>query len=454
MIENGFYSDLASLVKEDISSKRFLLGVSGGIDSICMAELFFRSPIPLQFAIAHVNFSLRGVDSDLDMEFVKSWAEQRNIPFYSTVVDTHKYMEEHSVSTQMAARDIRYSWFNQLMQEHQFDFLAIAHNLNDNAETMLLNMLRGSGLRGIAGIPAINGKIIRPLINFTREEIQEYVSSLGIVYRDDVTNFESNYARNRVRNVIFPELQQINPSFLHTLHKDSFYLRQSSDILDELYIQRKGEILSVEADRTLISLSALMSYSHPEYWLYRIISEYDFNSAQAEDVFNAVKSSGVGRMFYSVSHQLIIDRDTLNIYKLEDESVVKFVIRHPGKFYFKGRGLTIKIYPKSKFFSPKSRFEGQMFLDADKVTFPILCRTWHSADRFRPLGMRLGEKKLSDFFIDEKLDRHQKDNIPIFISQNKIVALIGLRPDDRYKITPRTKMVMEIRLSSSVAQPE
>ena len=158
MIESAFDNELTSLVEGDISSKTFLLGVSGGIDSICMAELFYRSSLSPKFAIAHVNFSLRGIDSELDMEFVSSWAAQRNIPFYSKVADTYQYVEENSVSTQMAARDIRYKWFGELMEEHQFDYLAIAHNLNDNAETMLLNMLRGSGLKGIAGIPA---KIIR-----------------------------------------------------------------------------------------------------------------------------------------------------------------------------------------------------------------------------------------------------------------------------------------------------
>ena len=446
MIESAFDNELTSLVDGDISSKTFLLGVSGGIDSICMAEMFYRSSLSPKFAIAHVNFSLRGIDSELDMEFVSSWAAQRNIPFYSKVADTYQYVEENSVSTQMAARDIRYKWFGELMAEHQFDYLAIAHNLNDNAETMLLNMLRGSGLKGIAGIPAKNGRIIRPLMNFTREEIQDFVSSNGIIYRDDITNFESHYARNKVRNIIFPEFKQLNPSFLSTLHKDSYYLRQASAILDELYAQKREKIVVVEPDRVLIDKQLLMTQSHPEYWLYRILSEYEFNSAQAEDVFRSVQTPSVGKLFYSISHKLVVDRGTLNIYPLEDNSTVKFVVRHPGKFHFKGRSLIIKIYPKPKVFSPKSKIEGLLFLDADKVTFPILCRTWNSADRFRPLGMRKGEKKLSDFFIDEKLDRHQKENVPIFISKNKIVALLGMRPDDRYKITPRTKNIMEIRL--------
>lgn len=454
MIESNFNSELISLVGEEVSSKKFLLGVSGGIDSMCMAELFYRSSLHLQFAVAHVNFSLREIDCDIDMNLVSTWAQERKVQFFCKKADTRKYMQENSLSTQVAARELRYQWFNELIREHGYDYIVIAHNLNDNAETMFLNMLRGSGLKGISGIPARNGKIIRPLLNYTREQIEYFVNTRGVIYRDDLTNFESHYSRNKLRNIVFPEFQNINPSFLQTLHRNSYYLRQSSDILDELYLARRGQFMVEKQQCVSIDMNLLLSYSHPEYWLYRALNEYGFNSSQVEDIFISARSLGVGKMFYSPSVKLVVDRERLNIYPLKREETVKFVIRHPGRFYYKDKQITIKIYEKPKYFSPRTKFPGQTFLDAQKVTFPILCRSWHPADRFRPLGMKIGEKKLSDFFIDEKLDRHQKENVPIFISENRIVALLGMRPDERYKITKRTKMVMEVRLTNPQKQDE
>ena len=446
MIDNDFNNELASLVGENPSQFRYLLGVSGGIDSICMAELFHRSSLGLKFSVAHVNFSLRGIDSELDMEFVKEWAESRDIEFHCKVAHTHEYMEERLLSIQMAAREIRYNWFYELMQENGYDYLVIAHNLNDSIETMVLNILRGTGIKGLVGISPKNGNIIRPLLNFTRKQIEEYVHSNGFMYREDITNYESHYSRNRVRNIIFPEFAKINPSFLQTMRKDALYFQQSQEILEELYSIRKRDFLNIEPDRVMIDKNVLMRYSHPEYWLYQVLKEYGFNSSQSEDVYNSVIYSQSGKIFLSANWKLVVDRDSINLYPSEPYEKVSFVIRHPGKFHFRDEQLTIKVYPKPKHFYPAPKYSGQMFLDADKVQFPILCRTWLPADKFRPLGMRMGEKKVSDFFIDNKVERVQKDNVPLLFSNHKLVALLGMRPDERYKITKKTVNVMEIRL--------
>ena len=220
-IEREFASALESLSGGTLEGHRYLLGVSGGIDSMCMAELFLRCALRPDFALAHVNFSLRGEESDGDMASVQAWGERNGIKVYTRIFDTKAYAAEHSLSTQMAARDLRYGFFSELMRAEGFDLLSIAHNLDDSIETIFLNIARGTGLRGLSGIPVRNGHIIRPLLGVSRAQIREYVERNGISYRDAHTNFESHYSRNRWRNIIFPEFRKINPSFLDTVRRDS-----------------------------------------------------------------------------------------------------------------------------------------------------------------------------------------------------------------------------------------
>ena len=234
-IVREFDGALISLSDGKVEGRRYLLGVSGGIDSMCMARLFLDSHLSPEFAIAHVNFSLRGEESDGDMDSVVEWGRVHGIQVYTRTFDTKTYSAENSISTQMAARELRYGFFSELMDSEGFDFLAIAHNLDDSIETIFLNIARGTGLKGLSGIPVRNGRIIRPLMSISRARIREYVESNGVSYRDDRTNFESHYARNRVRNIIFPEFRKINPSFLNTVRRDAEYFREASDIIDGVY---------------------------------------------------------------------------------------------------------------------------------------------------------------------------------------------------------------------------
>lgn len=287
-----------------------LLAVSGGIDSMCLAHLFHRI-FYSNFAIATVNFSLRGEESDGDEELVRLWAEERGIRYYSTVFDTKEYCRAKGVSTQVAARELRYAWFSSLMDEHSFEYLAVAHNLNDSVETFFLNILRGTGLQGLTGIRRKNGNIIRPLLGITRREIAEYVKKEGIPFREDSSNSQSYYSRNRIRNMVFPEFEMINASFLNTVEKDMANVEAAADILEDLYITKKAQLFDISSGR--VDVTGLLKERRPDYWLYMILSEYGFNSDQTEQIFHSLEGQP-GKEFHSDSHLVIKDRDYLLIY--------------------------------------------------------------------------------------------------------------------------------------------
>lgn len=440
-IEKEFDAALQDLSDGDAARSRYLLGVSGGIDSMCMAELFLRSSLQPEFAIAHVNFSLRGEESDGDMESVLEWGRRNGIHVYTRTFDTKAYAAEKSISTQMAARELRYGFFSEIMEKDGFDYLSIAHNLDDTIETIFLNIARGTGLRGLSGIPVRNGRIIRPLLGISRAEIREYVEFSGIAYRNDHTNFESHYARNRIRNIIFPEFRKINPSFLETVHRDSGYFSQASDIVDDLFAEISRKVCRIEDDVLMIDIVELMRDRHYGYWLYMMLRDYGFNSRQVSDMERCLVSGQPGRMFRSGSHELVFASGSIRVYPLREEEDAEFLIYGPGLYNYKGTRFRIEFFPKPSGFNPVSDGKS-LFFSADRLQMPLLCRGWKPADRFRPFGMKQGSKKLSDFFTDLKMDRVQKLSQPVILdASGHIVCLPGLRIDDRYKIKAPTASV-------------
>lgn len=445
MFQREFDKELSSLCGGDIKGKKFLLAVSGGMDSMSMASLFLKSSLDPLFSIANVNFSLRGKESELDQKLVLDWSSKHNIQAHSIVFDTHKYAEEHSISTEMAARDLRYNWFYQLMEEYGYDFLVIAHNKNDSVETLFLNILRGTGIKGLVGIKNRSQKMIRPLLPFSREQIKEYVLLKGVPYRDDATNFEPVFSRNRIRNIVFPEFRKINPSFIDTVYRSTKYISDSADILEELLLSKSGTLYRKNSDGNLIiDIDLLIKEKHPSFFLFALLEEYGFNSSQILSISNTIAGQS-GKRFFSEGYELLIGRGVIEVFPIVSQNDLIVEITGPGSYSFGSYSIKIDILESKEITTLIPPF-GVLYLDADKLSFPLVCRKWNEGDRFRPFGMKMGSKKLSDFYTDLKLDLKEKETQPVVSSMDNIVCLPGLRIDDRYSITTSTKFIVKVEI--------
>ncbi len=437
------------------SGDSYLLAVSGGIDSMCMAHLF-SSLFPGKFSIATVNFNLRGDESDCDEQLVVSWAKEKGIHCFSKSFDTKLFAGEKGISTQMAARELRYEWFDSLIKENGFKFLVTAHNLNDSVETLFINMIRGTGIQGMTGIKEKNGYVIRPLLTFSRKEIVDYVKLNDVPFREDSTNAQSHYSRNRIRNMVFPELEMINPSFLLTIQRSMFNLQAVSDVIDELFTEKR--VFLTDKDGMKISVEKLLNEKRPDFWLYMLLDNYGFNFDQIKQISDSLDGQP-GKEFHSESYVLIKDRDWLLLYPrgltaVKSDNMLEKIPPGSSRSVVRGdREICFSIYSKPEGFQYKLFHqtsenipEPLLFLDYDKLSFPLLIRNWCSGDRFIPLGMK-GYKKISDFLIDMKVDKRAKDGVSVVISDGEIVALPGYRIGDRFRITSSTVNILEISIS-------
>lgn len=411
-----------------------LLAVSGGVDSMVLLHLVRHSSLGCPFAVAHVNFSLRPGDCDRDEALVRDTCDAAGIPFHTRKFDTRAYASEKGISIEMAARELRYGWFAGLMQEHGYGRLLVAHNQNDSAETMLLNLLRGTGLKGLCGIREVGGQVLRPMLSFSRAQIEAYAAAQGIAYREDATNSDVEIARNRLRHNVFPEFEKINPSFLNTFSEEAGRFAQAQAVLDELFEAKKAALCSRDGDAQCISIKALESEPHSEYWLYRLLEPYGFTASQSASALEAIDSQS-GKEFLSATHRLIRDREFFKIYPLKSASEYK---------------LTVDTFPVQADFDPKSAPAGVLYADADTLPQALQCRPWRHGDRFTPLGMK-GSRLVSDFFTDLKLDLEQKSRARIVFWEDAagehIAAVAPWRIADRHKITSFTRRVAAIRLS-------
>ncbi len=479
---------------------QYLLAVSGGMDSMCMADLFLQTLGAESFAIAHCNFSLRGEESDGDEALVREWAGLNDVQLFVKRFDTESYAREKGISIEMAARDLRYGWFAQLCQEHGFAALSVAHNANDNAETLFLNLLRGTGLNGLHGMadlstlsvadsrvdrwselafshPRVGGGahvvgggqwrplsalhrdmnvvLYRPLLEFTRKQIEGYVFVRKVPYRHDSSNFESDYKRNKIRNEVFPVFEKINPSFIRTLNREIGYFAEAGSIVEDWCKAHVADV--VTADRHLsIDTAALLAAPYWRYLLYYILYPYGFNSQTLASIESLLTSERTvsGKRFESQDYVLLTGRDSLDVIPKEDSATENsdpiMVVRGSGIYNFNGARFSVEILPWSSEM-PLKQPQGVLVMDADKMKFPFVCRRWRQGDWLVPLGMK-GKKKVSDLFADLKYDTLAKDAAIIMVDtqteglsdQQHIAGLLGVRIDDRYKVTSVTKNIIRV----------
>lgn len=419
---------------------RILLAVSGGLDSMVLLRLCHT--LKFNVGVAHVNFKLRGVESDQDEQFVKDWCTHHNVPFFTTSFDTNNYAIEHGLSIQMAARELRYQWFNQVMETHQFKYVATAHHLNDSLETALLNLTRGLGVEGIAGIAPLSGNRIRPLLFATRAELETYAAAHQVAWREDLSNQTDAYQRNLIRHRVIPELKKINPSLEQSFAAMVARLQPDLELLNADVHQWRQTYTTVDKDLVKISKAGLQR-PNAIACLWRTLRTYGFNQQQAEAVLTA-SAGQAGKVFYSATHCLAIDREALVISPLMERLPIISVPLASGNYQLGLNKMEVEVPVLPQIVNEATVAN----LDVEKLAPILTWRVWQPGDSFFPLGMNQ-PKKVSDFLIDEKVPVNLKNRVTVLESNGEIVWVVGYRIDNRFKLTKITRQAAQFRLIQS-----
>ncbi|MBQ3207947.1 MAG: tRNA lysidine(34) synthetase TilS [Bacteroidales bacterium] len=539
----GLIADLRSaspVISSERSESRnlYLLAVSGGIDSMCLADLWLRCFGPDSFAIAHCNFHLRGEESDGDEALVTKWAEENGVRMHRVGFDTAGYAAENGVSIEMAARELRYRWFGELCEEHGYEAVVVAHHADDNAETLILNMVRGAGLKGLTGMKTVSPlplqqkpgqagldnfchpdlddfchpdhddfchpdhddfchprpdrgsvSLLRPLLTFTRKQIEGHVFAWKVPYREDSTNSSVEYRRNSIRHEIFPLFERMNPSYVRTLNREMTYLSDASSIVDEWCLAQLPKVINHDGttdghhgtgEDISISTSRLLEIPQWRYLLYYILEPYGFNTSVLESLENLLKSDRTvsGKRFESAGYVLRTERQSLVVVRKmagqaghdvashpghdvathpgHDVTVIPDLIGDPfmpvrgaGTYHCNGRRFVVEVLPWSAEM-PLQQPAGTLIFDAGKLKFPFVCRKWRKGDWMIPFGMR-GRKKISDLFADLKYDALEKESALMIVDcrgemaeKQHVAAVMGVRSDDAYKVDESTASVIRI----------
>ena len=418
---------------------KLVLALSGGIDSMVLADLLLKAKV--EFVAAHCNFHLRGEESDGDEKFVCDYAEKLGIKCFVKRFETEKYAAESGISIEMAARDLRYAWFEKLRRQLGYDKIAVAHHADDQAETFFINLLRGAGLRGLKGMQPQNGVVIRPLLWASREQIRQYANENQITWREDHTNAESVYLRNKIRNQLLPVFDELHPEARQGLYKALEHLASENELYRELL---KVKLVQVVDDKDGCQAVDKQYFVNNFQLLFEWLRQFGFNTEQCHFIQEAMKS-GIGNHYDSMTHRLVIGRDDLQLSEIKENSneaiqieIGEEEIPSPVHLQFS------KLEKTADFVLDKSSEIAQ--LDCDKIRFPLTLRHWQHGDRFHPLGMK-GSKLLSDFFVDQKFTEWQKQNVWLLVSADgDILWVVGQRIDDRYKVIAETKSVFRCEM--------
>ncbi len=423
------------------ATDKILLAVSGGVDSMVMAYLFKEAGY--NFGIAHCNFQLRGEASDGDEKMVKELAEEWGIPYHTIQFETIKESEKQHKSVELIARELRYKWFRELLQMHDYQFVATAHHLNDSLETLLYNLAKGTGIRGLHGIPMKNGKVIRPLSYASRSEIVAYTALEKIPYREDVSNESLEHNRNLIRHQVIPPLKTINPSLEQTFAKTLKQLQETEALFLWAVDVHKKEMVTEAEEMIKIDISKLKKAIANATILYEIIKDYGFNTDHVDQIFRAIDN--VGAQFYSKMYHILVERKSILIKRKRRYSTVWRKIEMLPQNVDLPKGQLIATILKEK---PAQLNLGESItlLDLDKIKLPLIIRNWQDGDRFQPLGMNGKSKKVNQYLRDKKVSLFEKSIVLVIESAGEIIWVMGYRADERFKVTTDTKRVLQLHL--------
>jgi len=422
-------NDFLRFIKNEhlfLPHQRILLAVSGGIDSVVLCNLFHRAQF--EFAIAHCNFHLRGEESDNDEKFVSELASTYNVPFYCTTFETKQFATAHGISIQMAARQLRYDWFEELRHNENYDYIAVAHHLDDQVETFFINLLRGTGIAGLHGILPKQNHLIRPLMFCYRNDIQKYITDQCLSYREDSSNLNDKYLRNKIRHHLIPLLDTINPDSRNFINQDIARLRETEIVYRQTIESEKQKIVTQDDGKIIISIAGLKNLNPMQTYLFEFLQPYGFNFQDANHIIAALDGLS-GKHFFSASHRLVKDRDQLIIEPVENRNLIA-----------KLKVTEFEMTPDYEI--PKNKTIASF--DVHKLSFPLTLRRWQKGDWFIPFGMKT-RKKISDYFIDQKFSIPEKENTWLLVSDNDIVWIIGHRTDNRFRVDSHTKQIYQVK---------
>lgn len=409
---------------------KLILGISGGADSVCLMHILLA--LNYSFELAHCNFNLRAEESDADEVFVKELAKKYQLEIHIKQFDTLEYASKNKISTQMAARDLRYAWFDDLLNKTNSKYIAIAHHENDDVETFFINLVRGSGLTGLLGIKEKNNAVVRPLLSVSRLDIEQYLNEKGLLFRQDSSNASLKYLRNKIRHELMPLLTEMNPSIQDTIKGEIKILEGVSQIYTTKTEEIRKELMQEKNGIVKFKISDLLALNSLQNYLYELLNPYGFVTI---DAIAKTLQGQSGKQFFSATHQLVVDRKYILISPVKIENEV-FVITE------KTVDLLIPLSLKFKITADKNIVLDSAIakLDFEKLKFPLTLRKWQEGDKFMPLGMKKF-KKLSDFFIDNKFSILDKQEQWLLCSGDDIVWVVGCRIDERYKLETDTKKV-------------
>ena len=425
----------------NLAEDKYLLAVSGGIDSMVLFDLFLKNNI--NFSVASCNFQLRGKDSDNDLKFVENICIKNSINLYSTVLDVDKFSTMRKISTQMAARELRYDFFKKILEKHKYSYIVTAHHLDDNIETIIFNFIKSTGYKGLVGIPFNKNKILRPLINTSKEEIEDYAVSNNISWRLDKSNNSNKYSRNKIRNEVIPLLKEINPSLgksltesLKRIQKLSHDIKPRIDLFIQKFVDFKDDYINIKKD----FIDDIEKY---EILLFDFFHDYGFNYSQIENIIKSLKAKNQ-KKFISLNYELIIERKSIFIITKDFLVKTRYESKEIENIVLPFFNLSVKKYKKSLFTLNKSNNNAQ--LDFDKITYPICIRNYKKGEKFLPLGMRKN-KKISDFLSDKKINYIIKlRQCVITDSTDSVLWVVGHQISNKFKVDSETKNILEFEI--------
>ena len=420
----------------------YLLAVSGGVDSMVMCQLFYENQ--LSFSVAHCNFQLRGDDSNQDEELVKNWCINNNIPFYTTRFNTTDYAEKNKVSIQVAARQLRYEFFYEILKTQQIDFIATAHHMDDSVETTLFHFFRGTGINGLTGISFQNDRIIRPLLSYTKQSILEYAATHSIEFREDASNAKKDYTRNKLRNDIIPQLEIMIPNFKENIYQNILRFNEINEVYSKQINLYKRKLLEQRGQDYYIPILKLKHVKPLSTVLYELLKKFGFSYQQCLQCID-IMDSQTGSLVKCEQYQVIKNRNFLIITKINSSDNDFYEISHvTTELVTQDFKLKFNSMLNDNFIPSKEAT--QCTIDASKLEFPLILRKWKQGDYMYPFGMTK-KKKVARVLIDIKLPLHEKEHVWVIESNKKIVWIVGIKTDNRFRIHSNSKELFTIKLN-------